>query len=560
MFASVADDPKLSKEARARLAIERARHIAKLHPLTAQDVLLLSPKFWAMFNDPICALDSAASMHLVMQYNLCAGTIAALGNDTSADVVLKQILNFEILGQVCLAEVDHYLDALHLETTATMLPDGSFLLNTPHEGAAKCMPSTVPAGIPCVAVVFARMFARNQDHGVKPFLVHIHDGNKMIHGVVSRLLPHHGDANPMNSSLTHFNNVHLPPTALMGSINKSIDFQQAYLDATSRISAGSVTLGSLAVTHLGISCQVAARYSLRKMVHDLSGILRPNFLCLQTHRIPVLTALAQAFVLRAMRDVTISNFSQLNLDSRIRRAVATLFNVTALAHTQATNAQLVDRCGAQGGFAVNQILQFDGNFPGLHAVETDISTSSNRLMSDLLLRCYELPPTPYPESLLAKHEAGLFSQVRAHLAELGTHRRAEHDDVILSESPAILQAVGQRIAYDAARTAGVDTSLLGMYVASCARLDESWYVECFGMTRRELRALEVRAADLLLPRMDEFLALMDVKPYVTAPIASAERWSKFVAALPTFEDASASSSSSAHMTSNAASNRILPRL
>lgn len=40
-------------------------------------------------------------------------------------------------GQFCLTEVDHGLDAIHLETTATLRTDGQFELNTPHKGAAK---------------------------------------------------------------------------------------------------------------------------------------------------------------------------------------------------------------------------------------------------------------------------------------------------------------------------------------------------------------------------------------------------------------------------------------
>jgi alkylation response protein AidB-like acyl-CoA dehydrogenase len=36
-----------------------------------------------------------------------------------------------------LTEIDHGLDTKHLETTATLQHDGSFILNTPHPGAAK---------------------------------------------------------------------------------------------------------------------------------------------------------------------------------------------------------------------------------------------------------------------------------------------------------------------------------------------------------------------------------------------------------------------------------------
>lgn len=36
-----------------------------------------------------------------------------------------------------MTEVGHGLDAINLETTATLLPDGSYELHTPNKGAAK---------------------------------------------------------------------------------------------------------------------------------------------------------------------------------------------------------------------------------------------------------------------------------------------------------------------------------------------------------------------------------------------------------------------------------------
>jgi acyl-CoA oxidase len=40
-------------------------------------------------------------------------------------------------GQYYLTEVAHGLDAIHLETTATQLPNGEFDLHTPNPGASK---------------------------------------------------------------------------------------------------------------------------------------------------------------------------------------------------------------------------------------------------------------------------------------------------------------------------------------------------------------------------------------------------------------------------------------
>lgn len=69
--------------------------------------------------------------------------------------ILKQVLTFNLSqvislffslfrtsyillsGQFCLTEVGHGIDAIHLETTATLLDNGEFELDTPNERAAK---------------------------------------------------------------------------------------------------------------------------------------------------------------------------------------------------------------------------------------------------------------------------------------------------------------------------------------------------------------------------------------------------------------------------------------
>ena len=44
-------------------------------PLTIEDVLFISPKFWDLHTDPIASIYGAATL-LALQYNLCADTFA----------------------------------------------------------------------------------------------------------------------------------------------------------------------------------------------------------------------------------------------------------------------------------------------------------------------------------------------------------------------------------------------------------------------------------------------------------------------------------------------------
>ena len=105
-------------------------------------------------------------------------------------------------GQYCLTEVGHGLDVIHLETTATLLRDGFFDLHTPVQRAAKYvnqgpgpplsntlifrfMPPTSPVSpeFPCISIVFARTIVHEEDHGIKPFFLQLHDGQSITSGV-----------------------------------------------------------------------------------------------------------------------------------------------------------------------------------------------------------------------------------------------------------------------------------------------------------------------------------------------------------------------------------------
>ena len=55
------------------------------------------------------------------------------------------------------------------------------------------MPPTIPAGKPCVAIVFAKLIVEGEDHGHRPFLVPLNDGTQMCTGIEAKcasLLPH----------------------------------------------------------------------------------------------------------------------------------------------------------------------------------------------------------------------------------------------------------------------------------------------------------------------------------------------------------------------------------
>ncbi|KAI9450514.1 acyl-CoA dehydrogenase NM domain-like protein [Lactarius psammicola] len=493
----------LSIPDRVKLSHERAKAIGKAYALTVEDVLYLSPKFWNMHTDPIACIDGAAETLLTIQYNLCAGTLATYvkGRPDLAPL-LKQVLDFEVSGQFCLTELGHGLDALHLETTATLLPDGNFDLHTPLERAAKYMPPTSPVtpGFRCVSVVFARTVVNGEDHGVKPFVLQLHDGQFMTPGVTIKVLPPRGGSRPLNHSLTSFNHVRLPPTALLGSIEKPKDPRSSFFDKINRVAVGTLALSSLCIPSL----QVA---SLRRTIVDASGVSKP-IMFFQTQKQPILTALAQTFVLGAMHKQAVAWFTNPKLDPRVRHAVATVHKAVVVQASQTANLVLGDRCGAQGLFEANQFSAMHSDIRGIAIAEGDLLGISIRLASELLLGRYIPRATALPR--LPPRAA----------------RNTTYDREVLPRSLPLVLAIGHRIAYDAARAAQVDAPLAGSIRGGgrCCR------------TRRELRRREAHALEAVFAHLEEYLVRMDVAPYIVAPIVSDEKWEQFFGTLPTLSE------------------------
>lgn len=66
--------------------------------MTAQDVLMLSPKFWEMHIHPTICIDFAATTLLTIQYNLVVGTIAAFAKDREdLRPLVKDLLEYKTM-------------------------------------------------------------------------------------------------------------------------------------------------------------------------------------------------------------------------------------------------------------------------------------------------------------------------------------------------------------------------------------------------------------------------------------------------------------------------------
>jgi hypothetical protein len=121
-----------------------------------------------------------------------------------------------------------------------------------------------------------------------------------------------------------------------------------------RVAVGSLALGSIAIPNLQVSSYIAARYFQRRHVTSVYGNPVP-IRSYRTQQLPLLHAIAQAFVLKALFKWGVEQFMDKNLDVRVRHGVAACCKAVMVQHAQLANCTLSERMGAQGLFEYNRL-------------------------------------------------------------------------------------------------------------------------------------------------------------------------------------------------------------
>jgi acyl-CoA oxidase len=282
-----------------------------------------------------------------------------------------------------LTEVGHGLDARNLETIATLLPDGGFDLHTPGPAAAKAMPPTTPlAGIPRVAIVFARLIVGHDDHGIKPFVVWLSDSVNMRKGITSRALPTRPGTKPLDHSITNFEHVRLSSEALLGPLSKPKDQRADFFWQIRRVTVGTLSLSVIGVSFIKVATKIAATYSQRRLTTGTEGA-RISILSFSTQRRPILQGLVNSIVLEAFARWTITQFMGSCHTQSVRHALATVFKAT-VTQTSPVLHELSERCGWQGLFAYNQISELALTFQGNSIAEGDTLVLCIRKLSSII--------------------------------------------------------------------------------------------------------------------------------------------------------------------------------
>jgi acyl-CoA oxidase len=137
-----------------------------------------------------------------------------------------------------------------------------------------------------------------------------------------------------------------------------------FMSSLWRVAVGSLAISSIAIPDLQISSYIAARYFQRRHVTSVNGNPVP-ILSYRTQQLPLLHAIAQAFVLKALYKWGIEQFMDKNLEIRVRHGVAACCKAVMVQHAQLANCALSERMGAQGLFEYNRLSNFYVRTPSL---------------------------------------------------------------------------------------------------------------------------------------------------------------------------------------------------
>lgn len=140
---------------------------------------------------------------------------------------------------------------------------------------------------------------------------------------------------------------------MLGSLEKPESPRLALTQSMWRIACGTLSVGCLVLPIMKCYATIGARYSLRRHVGPPNA--RLPIISFRTQQIPVLTLVAQTYVMEAFVQWATASFSDTAVDHRVRHTVAAILKTTIIGHANAGGIAVSDRCGVQGLFVHNQM-------------------------------------------------------------------------------------------------------------------------------------------------------------------------------------------------------------
>ncbi|HET8599754.1 MAG TPA: acyl-CoA dehydrogenase [Segeticoccus sp.] len=321
-----------------------------------------------------------------VQWGLFGGAVYNLGTRAHHEEYLTRIVSGELPGCFAMTEVDHGSDVQHLETTATYDEcSGEFVLHTPGAGARK----TYIGGAACdarMAVVFAQLETRGEQHGVHALLVPVRDEQgAVLAGVEVADNGVKAGLNGVDNGTLAFDHVRVPRKGLLshygdvaadGTYSSPIENpDRRFFTMLGALVRGRISIGGAAGSATRTALSIAVRYGLQRRQFtrpaDRAEVVLLDYL---THQRTLLPRVATSYALAFAQDRLVGRLHDVQStekrDQRLQRELETRaagLKAVATWHATQTIQACREACGGAGYMAGSRL-------PTLRA-DTDVFTT-----------------------------------------------------------------------------------------------------------------------------------------------------------------------------------------
>ncbi|WP_018351550.1 acyl-CoA dehydrogenase [Longispora albida] len=384
--------------------VHRAYRLLALVNESLADVpaFVADPEQLAVMHEWTGAVEPGFTAIAGIHYNLFLGSLLDLEPEGVRD--LAEYTGLRETGTFLCTEVAHGNDAARLETTATRDPGtGDFVLHTPNRGAAKFMPNTSSAGGAKTGLVAARLLADSTDHGVHLFLTRLNDGRQPMPGVRIELLPPALTC-PVDHAVTSFDQVRLPPEALLGPLpsgQAAGSGRRRLLHAIGRVTAGKLCMSACGVSAAKTAVALAVRHAHARSTAGLRPGESVTLFEHGAHQARLVDATVTAYAVTALHRYAVRRWLDAGPADRseAERVVAITKGWTTW-QGRAVAIECRERCGARGALRVNGFADPIAAIEGPITAEGDNLVIWNKAAAELSLG-WRRPAVPRTEPDLA---------------------------------------------------------------------------------------------------------------------------------------------------------------
>lgn len=197
-------------------AASKLREVIQTNLLTPTDIQDNPDRFFLAHR--LGSLDSlnlgpGFSIRFTVHYNLFAGTVVALGTDKQIQDLVRRNSVKPRLGCFALTEKLAGVNSGLVVNTTAVLENGSFVINTPFEGAEK---NWISQGLVAdEAVVVANLSVNGKNLGPQAFLVSFRENGTLVNGVTVKDMGPKSVGNDLDNASISFKNLKCPLDALL---------------------------------------------------------------------------------------------------------------------------------------------------------------------------------------------------------------------------------------------------------------------------------------------------------------------------------------------------------